>query len=584
MVLHQCSRRGWRIRFAVLTLLSLSLLPAAGRAEVVRETFGLADGATAAAKPGRPIPSRELNMAAAVAPVVSLAPVDREGLIREDEMKKALGLEKLERFSVGREVVLQAADGDWYDLPGGARLWMVDLQSSGALGLRLHFDRLRLPAGARIAVYSPEDRAAHYLRTGEDLPEGTRAQQFESAAELQSRGGWTGTVVGDTARLEVFLPQGANRRSLPFVLDRVQHLYRDPVSLDLEKGAGFCHNDVTCFSDWTVLSKAVARISFVIGGDGFVCTGQLLNASNNDKTPYFLTARHCISSNTVAQTVEAFWKFQTSTCGGAPPSLGSVPTSEGASLLASGSTSDFAFLMIDGALPSGLFWAGWTSALIPASTFSASIHHPAGDFKRISFGNNVLQSSGCADTGFLGSSHIRINWLLGPTEGGSSGAGIFRVDTQQLYGQLHCGPSSCANVSNDAYGSFFHTFPAIASLLQGGSDDSFENNDNCLTPEWIGAGTYSALKVKSTDEDWYRIAVPNGKTLTVKLTFTHANGDVDASMHYDCELPGIDTSTSTSNQETLTYHNTTGVNQYVSWRVRLFSDTRNNYNMTVTLP
>ena len=54
-------------------------------------------------------------------------------------------------------------------------------------------------------------------------------------------------------------------------------------------------------------------------------------------------------------------------------------------------------------------------------------------------------------------------------------------------------------------------------------------------------------------------------------------------MHFDCESPGIDTSTSTTNQETLTFHNTTGVTQGVSWRAYLFSDTRNTYSMTVTL-
>jgi len=595
---HRSFFRLLPLGFRALTVLTVLFIPAASQGQGLpalsrdpRQAFGLADDEIKSlfpAKLERTIPSHELRLAVLPAPLVSLPSVDRDKLVREDEMKSLLGLEKRVRYGVGRNVVLRSADGDWYDLAGNSRLWTVDLKSPGALGLRLHFSQLRLAAGARIAVYSPDDLdpAAYYRRTGETLPQGEpRSQQFESAAELQSKGGWTGTVAGDTARIEVLLPKGTSRRSLPFVLDQVQHLYRDPVALDFEKGAGACHNDVTCFSPWsTTVANAVARIGFIEGGGSFLCTGQLLNDNNLDRTPYFLTAHHCFSDNAAAQTLEAFWKFQTSTCNGAPPSLGSVQTSTGATLLATGSTSDFTFVMINGALPSGLFWAGWTSSIVPAGTASASIHHPAGDFKRISFGKNALASSTCASgTTTNGGSHIRINWTSGPTEQGSSGGGIFRSNTQQLYGQLHCGPSSCADVSNDSYGSFFVTFPNISTLLQTGSDDILEPDDNCLTPHILVPGTYNNLVVKSTDEDWYRTPVPNGKTLTVTLNFIHANGDIDASMHYDCEEPGITSSTSTTNQEVMTYHNTTGNDQNISWRVHLFSDTRNEYSMTYTV-
>ena len=593
MFLDRHPTRFSSLGLGALTLLTSLLLPAASRGEELasrdpRQAFGLADEAQAAplAKPGRLIPSHELKLAVLPAPLVSLSPVNRDALVKEDEMKSLLGMEKRVRYGIGRNVALRAADGHWYDLADGGRLWTVDLKSPAALGLRLHFDRLRLPAGARIAVYSPDDldRAAHYRRTGEDLQGEPRAEQLESA-ELLSKGGWTGTVAGDTARIEVVLPRGAKSRALPFVLDQVQHLYRDPVSLDLEKGAGSCHNDVTCFSAWsTTVANAVARIGFVENGGSFLCTGQLLNNNNIDRTPYFLTAHHCLSDNAAAQTLEAFWKFQTATCNGAPPSLGSVPTSTGATLLATGATSDFTFLMIDGALPPGLFWAGWTSSIVPAGTASASIHHPAGDFKRISFGKNALATPGCASgTNVNGGSHVRINWSSGPTEQGSSGAGIFRSDTQQLYGQLHCGPSSCADVSNDSYGSFFVTFPSISTLLQGGSDDSLEPNDNCFTPHFLNPGTYNNLIVRFNDDDYYRTSVPNGQTLTVTLNFIHANGDIDTSMHYDCETPGITSSGSSSNHEVMTYHHTTGSDQNVSWRVFLFTDTRNTYNMTFTV-
>src|SRR5436305_13573121 len=87
------------------------------------------------------------------------------------EMKSLLGMEKRVRYGIGRNVALRAGDGHWYDLADGGRLWTVDLKSPAALGLRLHFDRLRLPSGARIALHSPDDldRPAHHRRPGADL-------------------------------------------------------------------------------------------------------------------------------------------------------------------------------------------------------------------------------------------------------------------------------------------------------------------------------------------------------------------------------------------------------------------------------
>jgi hypothetical protein len=72
--------------------------------------------------------------------------------------------------------------------------------------------------------------------------------------------------------------------------------------------------------------------------------------------------------------------------------------------------------------------------------------------------------------------------------------------------------------------------------------------------------------------------------LTVTLNFTHANGDIDTQLWINCGDPSYtDISQGVTNSEQLQWVNTTGAANTVAWKVYLYSDTRNNYNMTVSL-
>jgi hypothetical protein len=450
----------------------------------------------------------------------------------------------------------------------------LDVVSSGAIGLRLHFAGVRLPAGSRLAVYAPADERAESAKALPPMPAMDRRtlDLYDAAAAVRKEAFWTGTTFGERARVEYHAPQGAGDE-LPFRIDRLQHVYVDPIEV-ITKAAGPCHNDVTCHPDWEGVARAVAAIG-VIDTDFLFCTGQLINNFSQDFTPYWLTANHCLDSNFEAQDSEIFWFFQTATCGGAPPSLSSLPTSRGATLVATHPASDFTLLLIDGALPNGMFWAGWTAGDIGDGTPVTAIHHPSGDFKRISFGNKDSQTA-CG-----GSDHIRVNWTDAPTEPGSSGSGIFLNETQQLIGQLHCGPSACGNETNDDYGAFFSTFNRIRNHLNGGSDDNSEPNDTCGKPRVVRSGNNLTNRiVKWADTDWYRIRVPKNKTLTVTLTFSHDDGDIDAKLYRKCGQAPVAEANGESDTEVLTFKNTGAATNFI-FQVFLFSDTRNNYTMKV---
>ena len=565
-----------------------------GRVPGPDETFGVAGpAAPKALKPVRPTPSERMGIALGTLPEVRLPAVDRDALLREDSVAQRSAPEKAARYSLGRPLQVSVGDGHWYDLADGSRLWAGEVVSSDALGLRLHFQNVHLPAGAELAIYSPERPIPGVAKNGYPRFDPDRKVEFHQGSAAQRADFWTGSFPGDRARVEYLAPAGAVAADeLLFTLDRLQHVYLDPVArlakslLQGKSPAGGCENDVTCDPDWADTARAVSAIGFIgAGADGVYCSGQLLNTQAQDFTPYWLTANHCLSSQGDAESSEFYWLYQTSTCNGAPPALSSVPTSLGATLLSTSLPSDYTLLLVNGALPDGLFFAGWTGNKVADGTDAVAIHHPAGDYKRISYGAKENNAGCYSFRGTTGRSLVEIGWNNGVTEPGSSGSGIFRADTQQLFGQLFFGPSSCKAAPEDrfdCYGAFFTTYTRIKNFLKAGPDDNSEQNDSCARARIVRTGLLRNRIVKTVDPDWYKILVPPHKTVTVRLDFANDNGDIDLAAFGSCGSDPVSTSTSTDDSETVSFTNDGSRPAFGIWEVYLNSATRNNYDMSVS--
>jgi hypothetical protein len=567
-----CSRRSTSRRSTRLVLvagLGALLMAGALRAEPP-ETFGVeGPAAYKTLKSVRPTPAERLGIDLGTVPALQLPAVDRDALLREDAAAAGEGKAKGLRYGVGRDLRLSARDGEWFDLADGSRLWVGEIVAGDALGLRLHFQRARLPAGAELAVYAPLA--------------GSEVERYEGSP-AQPGDFWTGSFPGERVRVEYSSPAGAaHSRELPFTVDRLQHLYRDPVAELAEglsgKAAGPCHNDVSCYPEWAQTARAVAGVG-IINKNSLFCTGQLLDDQAEDFTPYWLTAHHCVGTAAQAKSAEIYWLYQTARCGGPAPSLRSVPHSVGTTLLATSRDADFTLLMIEGALPAGLFWSGWTAGAVADGTQAAVIQHPRGDYKRISFG---FKDAGAACQSAQNPHLIRVSWTDGPTEPGSSGSGIFRDDTHQLFGQLSDGPSACGRETYDCFGAFAATYLQIKNFLRRGSDDSSEPNDSCAQARGVGTGTLRNRIVKIGSPDWYSISVPAGRTVTVKLAFRNAEGDVDLAGFTACGGSPFATSEGSGDGEQVAFTNRLGRAVTVVWRVDLAADTRNQYDMTVAL-
>lgn len=535
------------------------------------ETFAIAGPAAVAQKKAVvQAPSAAWGLHLPLVPELRLDPVDLEALLREDAMVERQGgaRTKMMRIGVLRELEAGAERGDWFDTAGGG-LWTLDVVATGALGVRLHFTEVALPAGAELAIYVP--RADGAGAEGEVLLYRAASARPDFVAPA---------LFGERARIEYRRPAGVADEVLPFRLADLRHIYRDPISglpkSGLEKAAGSCHNDVACFPEWGDLANSVALVD--IGGLG-ACTGTLINNLSRDLTPYWLTANHCIDHGSDAANSDFYWFYQTASCGGPPPTLASRPRSSGATLISTNDASDYTLLLIEGTLPGGLFWSGWNSLAVANGTPEVAIHHPSGDFKRISFGDKA-DGSACGVFGGA-SNFIVTNWTDAPTEPGSSGSGIFRENTGQLIGTLTGGPSACGNESFDCYGSFFATYKKIKKPLKVGPDDKSEPNDSCAKARNVPKGTLAGRVVKAFDEDWYKVNVPKGKTVTIQLAFAHGNGDVDLEFFADCKSDAVFNSVSTEDAEFLSITNVSNRTLTPRWRVFLADDTRNTYNQTV---
>src|SRR2546423_1379147 len=358
------------------------------------------------------------------------------------------------RFQVGitrpLSIALNPLTGSALYSVAGGDVRIAEVVSTGALYTRLHFKEMSLPAGARVFVYSA-----------------TNPDQFAGPYEARGPWGdgtfWTPPLPGDTLTIEYFTPAGTQSTDAPFKVSEVSHVYKDVFTTD---AAGSCNLNVTDFPTWTTTAKSVGMLDFVSGGTEFLCTGTLLNDAAQDQKPYLLTANHCISTQSEAQSLTVYWNYLTNDF---PP--GGTQTTHGANLLVTGTASDFSLLLLTGSVPTAnVFFSGWDANPVAASTSITGIHHPSGSHKRISFG----ATTGDGPNGLPGpgQNFTGVTWSQGVTEGGSSGSGIWTgtgdPSTSKLVGQLYGGSSDCSNpTGSDYYGRFSVTYPNVAGFLTG---------------------------------------------------------------------------------------------------------------------
>ena len=394
---------------------------------------------------------------------VKMPPVDVDKMKAEDEAEQIKG-DKPPRFGKKMEVQLSPkTHGEFTMLPNGDRVWRIRVFSKDAYSINFLFDKFRLSPKSELFLYN-EDKS--YLIGAFTAINNKSDGMFATAP-----------VKGDRVTLELYEPKDEIGQSIVSI-SHVVHAYKNLFKLENPiKGygdSGSCNIDVACpeSAGWEDQINSVAMI--IVNGSRS-CTGSMVNNTNQDGTPYFLSADHCgtgMNNNWVY-----VFDYQSPTCGGVDGDLSHSIT--GATLVSNYSPSDFTLAELSATPPPAytVYFAGWDRTN-DASPESTGIHHPAGDVMKISHNTDALYSGnwGSGSSNIPSGNHwIVDNWEEGTTEGGSSGSGLFNTE-KRIVGQLHGGGASCSNITYDSYGKTFTSWTGGGTSTSRLSDHLDPNN------------------------------------------------------------------------------------------------------------
>ena len=420
---------------------------------------------------------------------------DNETLIKEDAERQDKSLPL--RVGIGHSVAKTLDNSGRKDiLDDGSMLWRAEFVSENAIMTYLVFDRFNIPEEAQLFIYSPDRSQVFGPYTNDDV---------QKVGKLV-----TDDIIGDEVVVEYYEPANASFKG-DFQIAAVMHVYRDFLHINTDtKGPhgdadGSCHIDVACpeAQPWKDPIKSVVCISITAyvasegGWGGYLCSGALVNNVRKDKTPYVLSAEHCVAAND--QTHKFYFRYQLNECNGTSGFSGY--TANGGDIIARSnasditSKSDFLLLKITRDLSTfvwhdSVFFAGWDRS--GAASVGAGIHHPGGDWKKISFPQNVVS----INSGSMANKYFKVSWQTNPnkgvTEQGSSGSPLFNAD-QLIIGTLTSGSSSCSYVyGTDNYGKMSYHW----------NNNNASNSANKLQP-WLdpdntGAVTLPSMKFNGT--------------------------------------------------------------------------------------
>lgn len=389
--------------------------------------------------------------------------IDRAALLAEDETNPVPY-----RYSIFEDVQIDLIkSGDKREVKEDAgHIWRYRLESDDALSLQVFFSSFDIPPGAKLFVYNSD----FSLIRGAYTSRNNKIYQSLMLADFP----------GNEIILEYFEPNEAEFEG-SVVIGSIGKGYREfEKSSFYEDEDGYINVNCPEGREWQDEKHAVARFTFRVGSSGFTCSGSLINNVANDGTPYFLTANHCLETESAANTVLAYFNYEFHSCGG---TLDNGDQISGATLLATAADSDYTLLLLNESdidyLP---YFAGWDVTGDTAEN-TVGIHHPASNPKKISIDDSAavdhpfrISWQGGSDS--PPNSHWRVTFDRGITSGGSSGSPLFN-ENGHIIGQLHGGSSN-----TDYYGKISYSWTTESQT--GNTLQSF------LDPEGTGVQVLDA--------------------------------------------------------------------------------------------
>ena len=416
---------------------------------LVASLFAVAPATAQVGHGGTPVYNH--SSAKITVPEVELGTMDNDVFIQED-MTAVRGAGPM-RVGIMQNVEINVLEQSKKIADARGVRYIMMITSPDASFVSLYFSKYKVPEGAELFFYTADG----------DVVIGS----FNASNALDDGTFYTQALPGQSVYVEYFVPDGENPGEL--LVSDVCHGYKDIFGsmnatldnvIDAAKGAhgsaeGNCHINVACRAadDWQDQVRSVVAINIMTWTASYMCSGALINNTRQDRTPYVLSAFHCQDLQGV-RGFTTYFLYQTRMC-----SLNSGPSTNsvvGADIIAKGSyslKSDFLLLKLRDTVPFAYtpYFAGWDRNTVMQPTLGACIHHPGGDYKKISFPSSVVRGGSYYRNFYM------VNWYTGSenkgvTEEGSSGSPLFNGE-KRIIGQLFAGSSSCDEPDGvDVYG------------------------------------------------------------------------------------------------------------------------------------
>lgn len=317
-----------------------------------------------------------------------------------------------------------------------------------------------------------------------------------------------------------------------------------------------CYQDVACYTqvDEQIdnYASGVAMIAYVDDQTKrhSFCSGALMNDNELDsRIPYFLTAAHCVNSESEARSVEVHWFYQNRNCSGESSrdldprhsqSFGAhlLAVEEGSVIRGGGinprGSGDMALLRLLESPPPGLWFLGWQtgSRATAVGTNVIGIHHAEAKTKQISFGeiesplNHMLY----------------VAWGNGLTQSGASGSPLLNEDGRIL-GVLSGGRDDhqgCFDQGSPTlYSNLTSFYPKIRRYLEPQEMTPNDSNNVILggplvpgTPSRFRLSPVSSGSLQNGDHSYFVDVPPDATSLTWTLVSDDPEIDVDLYVRY----------------------------------------------------
>jgi lysyl endopeptidase len=337
-------------------------------------------------------------------------------------------------------------------------VWIVGIHSKEAKSLNLILEPFRIPAGAYVYIF---DSAKKVVR-------GAFTSENNSSSGILP----TMPVPGDELILEYHVPLGIEWENT-LGISQVSHDFLGVFGSDENKDGRYnkseaCNVDINCTAGipYSVEKRSVCRL-IVRGSE--LCSGVLVNNTNQQNRALLLTAQHCIADQNDADKTIFVFGYESPWCSGPD---GRVSHSISGSVLRSVNADiDFSLVEMNTFPPLVYepYLSGWDiSGTAPLHT--VTIHHPMGDVKKISIDLDPPVSA--IFNSMPDSSWKIIQWDYGTTEGGSSGGPLFDQN-KRVVGILTGGEAVCGRSINDYFAKLsilYNYSPLLYKQLKGWID------------------------------------------------------------------------------------------------------------------